>query len=180
MNKNQTLEQKYQGARMNLLLMLILTVVNIVLFFTGAETMLLFSATIPFYAVAFGSVFMPAGIGIALYVLAGLVVIAYFLCWLLSKKRYGWVIVALVMFAIDTLALVGLSIWIGDFSGILDALIHALVLYYLIVGVSSGCKLKNMPVEEEEAPVEEENTPVEEENAAADESANADTEHCAE
>ena len=42
MNKNQTLEQKYNSARVNLLLVVILTAVNIVLFFTGSETMMLF------------------------------------------------------------------------------------------------------------------------------------------
>lgn len=153
--QTQTLDQKYNSSRMNLLLMVILTVVNIVLFFTGAETMMLFSATIPYYAVAFGYYFPPSGLATGLFVLAGILVLAYFLCWLLSKKNYVWMIVALVLFVVDTVALAALYIWTKDFSGILDALIHIWVLYYLIVGVSSGAKMRNLPEEVEEAPAEE-------------------------
>ena len=36
MNKNQTLEQKYNSTRVNLLLIVILTAVNIVFYFTGS------------------------------------------------------------------------------------------------------------------------------------------------
>ena len=155
MKQAQTLEQKYRSSRMNLLLMVILTAVNIVLFFTGTETMMLFSATVPYYAVAFGYYLAPSGIATGLFVLAGILVAVYLLCWLLSKKNYVWMIVALVLFVVDTIALVGLYIWIKDFSGIMDALIHIWVLYYLIVGASSGRKISMEPETVEEVPTQE-------------------------
>ena len=74
--------------------------------------------------------------------------------WLLSKKRYGWLIPALVLFIMDTLAMGGMYIWFADFSGILDILMHVWVLYYLFVGISSGKKLKNLPAEENAVVVE--------------------------
>ena len=140
---------------MNLLLMMALTVVNIVLFFAGSESMMLFSASIPYFAVIFGATIEIPVLAIICYVIAGLTVVGYLLCWLLSKKRYGWLIPALVLFIFDTLAMGGMYLWVGDFSGILDVLMHAWVLYYLIVGISSGKKLKNLLVEEEETLVEE-------------------------
>ena len=54
---------------------------------------------------------------------------------------------ALVLFSLDTLALVGINLFIGEIPGIIDIAIHAWVLYYLIMGVVSGYKLKNMPQE---------------------------------
>ena len=72
----------------------------------------------------------------------------YFVCWLLSKKHYAWMIVALVLFSMDTLAMVALYVLVGDFSGILDVLIHAWVMFYLITGVINGYKLKKQPDEE--------------------------------
>ena len=140
-------EQEYKNARANLLLMLILTVVNVVLYLVGADVMMLFSATVPYYAVAFafelGAPLVVPLMGIALVSLA-----AYLLCWIFSKKHYGWMIAALVLFVLDSLALVGLYLSVGDASGILDTLIHVWVLWCLIKGVKYGHQLKTLPPEE--------------------------------
>lgn len=50
-NKKEFALQQVKIARSNLLLMIILTVVNIVLLAVGADTMLLFSATVPYYLI---------------------------------------------------------------------------------------------------------------------------------
>lgn len=157
MNQSQRefIQQKYKNSRSNLLLVVILTVLNLVLFFTGSETMMLFSASIPYYAVVFGAVLQIDELAIAGLCIAAVVIVLYFLCWLLSKKHYGWLIVALVMFVLDTLTMAGLYLWVQDFSGILDALIHVWILYYLIVGVINGRKLKLLPPEPEAAEIPE-------------------------
>lgn len=144
------LQQRYNTARSNLLLVIILTLVNIVLLFTESESMLLFSASIPYYAVVFGVLLdiLPMGLAVAAVLL-----VLYFLCWLLSKKRSGWLIVALVLFVLDTLGMVGLYLLAEDFSGVLDALIHIWVLAYLIMGISAAKKLKNLP-EDVQIPVD--------------------------
>ena len=46
--------KRYGSARVDLLIMIVLTVVNIVLMFFGSETMMLFSASIPYIAVGMG------------------------------------------------------------------------------------------------------------------------------
>jgi len=142
------LQQKYNSARVNLLLVIILTVVNVALLFGGSETMMLFSASVPYYAIAFPVVWgMPELFAFGLIV-AVVSLVLYFLCWLLSKKRPGWLVAALVLFILDTMALAGLYLLIEEISGIVDLAIHVLVLVYLIQGISASAKLKKMPPEE--------------------------------
>ena len=166
MNKNQSLEQKYNSTRVNLLLIVILTAVNIVLYFTGSETMMLFSASGPYYAVIFGSAMPLPILSIPCYAVAGICLLVYLLSWIFSKKRSGWLVVALVFFVLDTIAMLGLYIWAQDFSGILDIALHAYILYSLFVGVSTGKQLKNLPPEENVAVVEEVRQPVDPEHWA--------------
>ncbi len=136
---------KYQSARSNLLLMIILTAVNIVLLFMQSDAMMLFSATIPYFAVIIGMATQIEVILIAATCFAAAIILIYLLCWFMSKRHHGWMITALVMFILDTIAMVLMYLSIGEISGILDIAIHAWVLYYLIVGVKSGKKLKDEP-----------------------------------
>lgn len=142
--------QKFNAARSNLLLMLILTVVNIALLIAGSDTFLLFSVSIPYYAVCLPVVWGEYELFLAGCVLAVILVVVYFLCWLLSKKRPGWLIVALVLFILDTLGLIGFYLLAEEVSGIVDLVIHIWVLYYLISGIMNAKKLKNMPMTLEE------------------------------
>lgn len=144
-NQRNALQKRYNTARTELLLVIILTVVNIVLFFAGSDSMMLFSASVPFYAVVFASMFGIQELLIAGCILAGIIIVLYFLCWLLSKNRPGWLVAAVVLFAIDTVCMLGLYILAEEVSAVMDMLIHALVLYYLIAGLSSHRKLKKLP-----------------------------------
>ncbi len=147
-NKKEFALQQVKMARSNLLLMIALTVVNIILLATGADTMLLFSATVPYYVAAFGIFSEISQLIVAGLVIAAVILVLYLLCWIFSKKHYGWMIAALVFFILDSIAMIGLYILAEDFSGILDLVIHIWVLYYLIIGVRYGYKLKNIPPEE--------------------------------
>lgn len=145
-----SLQQRYARSRHELLVVVILTLVNLVLLALDSGYMLLFSASVPYFTLAFGLAFeIPILLGISIFI-AGVTLLLYFLCWLLCKRSYGWLVVALVLFILDTLGLVGFYLLLGEFGGILDVIIHAVVLYHLIVGVSSGAKLRRMPEEEEE------------------------------
>ena len=53
-NVNVSPKQQYNTARLNLLLMIAFTLLNIVMLFAEANYMLLFSATVPYYAVVMG------------------------------------------------------------------------------------------------------------------------------
>lgn len=147
--------QKYTSARQNLLLMIALTALNAIILAFGSNTMLLFSATVPYLAVVYGVVSESTPFLIACIFAAVGMLTAYFLCWLLSKKHYGWMIAAMVMFIIDTAVMVLHYLLIGDFSGILDVIIHVWVLYYLILGVRYGYQLKTLPEDPVAEPVAE-------------------------
>lgn len=148
LSPREQLEQKYKAARSNLLLTIILTVVNVVLLIAGSESMLLFSISVPFYAVVFGYFMEGTTMLITGIVIAAIMLTVYLLCWIFSKKRTGWLVAAMVLFIIDTAVMALMYLFAGEMSGIMDVLIHAWVLYYLISGVSSASKLKKMPPEE--------------------------------
>ncbi len=153
LTKTEAATQQYKTARYNLLLMLVLTAVNIALLFLGSDTMMLFSATLPYVSVIYGSLFswvleneLYFILGIALAVI---LIAIYLLCFIFSKKRVGFMVAALVLFALDSAVMVWTYISSGDFAdGIIDIVFHVWVLVYLISGVYNGYKLKKLPEEE--------------------------------
>lgn len=170
-------QQKFTSARYNLLLVIGMTLINIVMLFLGGSSYFLFSATIPYSLSIDGAYYtgklpeefytdMPADaqffpdsylaimLGIAIAILA-----VYFLCFMLSKKfKTGWMITAAVMFVLDTLYM--LFIYGVGVDSVMDILLHAWVLYYLISGVVYGLKLKKLP-EDDPAPVDSEGVEIE-------------------
>lgn len=147
------LVNRYKSARADLIIIISLTLLNIVLLLFGSETFMLFSATVPYMAVVIGfllnggtdDIYIESGLEIGIIV-AFFILAIYFACWLLSKKNYKWLIVATVLFCIDTLITV-LVYSNSLVDGIVDIIIHILAVYYLISGVINGKKLKNMPEE---------------------------------
>lgn len=153
--KTSIIQQKFNTARANLLLMIGFTLINIILLCFNSETMFLFSATVPYYSTAIGKYSeIPAFFTIGL-IIAAVTLIIYFFCWIFSKKHYGWLIAALVLFSLDSIFMITLYIFSEDFSGIIDLAIHIWVIYYLIIGVKYGAQLKNMPETEEETDLTE-------------------------
>ena len=152
-NERDLAIRKYASARSNLMLMLVFTVVNIVLLVANADIMLLFSATVPYVAAGLAAVDESGFLLIPCLAVAALSLAGYLICWIFSKKHFGWMIAALVMFILDSLCMVGLYVLGGNIAeGILDVVIHIWVLYYLIIGVRYGAKLRKLPEEEEIAP----------------------------
>ena len=141
-NQRSLAEEKFASARSNLLLMTVLSAINLVLLALGTETMLLFSATVPYFVALISTMMDAAVVG---FVLAMALLLVYLLCWWKSEAHFGWMIAALVFFILDTAFMGFLYIYAGDIGGIMDVLIHAWVLYYLIVGVIYGRQLRTLP-----------------------------------
>ena len=159
-------EQKYITSRLNLLLVVIFTAINLLLLIANADTYFLFSAFIPYYITAIGMlmcgrfpaeyygaefekmVFFDNSLFIILLIVSIVITLLYLLAWFMSnKKRVGWLIFALVFFGLDTVGMLlmsGLAI-----DSLFDILFHAWVIGYLIVGISAHYKLKALPPEEE-------------------------------
>lgn len=150
-------EMKYnKQGRAALMTLWIASLVNIMLIFT-AEIYFVFSS----YAVTTLTLLGWAsyGTGIeAFFIFFALIIVAmYFICWLLSKKHYGWMIAALVLFSLDTAFLLFdfvLGLAFGDEEVlylIIDVVFHALILINIIKGVILGkaARKDGLPSEEE-------------------------------
>ncbi len=148
------IEQRYTSARQNLFLMILLTAVNLIAMALGADWMMLFSASVPYFTLMFSLPsfgLIPLPIGAVITVLA---VGLYLLTWIMSKKHYGWMIAALVMFSLDMLLMLGMNLFfylaMGETLSVLQILIQIWVLYYLIIGVRYGYLRTVVPEETEE------------------------------
>lgn len=161
-------QSKFNSARMNLLLVLAMTLVNIVILCLGSDRYFLFSATVPYFLAMLGMLwsgsmpdeyytewpettpFFGTGFLTVMLVIAALILLVYLCCFLFSKKnKVGWMLTAAVFFGIDTLGMLVLYGFSTD--SIIDIVFHVWVLYYLIMGTVNGFKLKKLP---EEEPVE--------------------------
>lgn len=144
-NSPAYLLQQYSMARNNLLLSLLFTLINLALYWFGGGTYFLFSIAAPYYGVLFGDLL---GFARAAAIFAVVVLVLYFLCWLLSKQRRGWLLVATVLFALDCVSLLGLMALSGSYADmIMDVLFHIWVMFYLARGIRCGRKLKQFPVD---------------------------------
>lgn len=147
-------QHKYNTARMNLLLVIAITAINVILIAAQTDTYLLFSASVPYIVSFIGvSVYAETGIIASLFIFAAIALVLtvpYLVCWIFSKKNYAWMIAALVYFCLDTVCM--LYLFFGELSAILDVVFHAWILYYLIIGVKYGHQLKTLPEDEIVAP----------------------------
>lgn len=167
-SQRQKLEGRYASSRHNILLVLAFTAINMVLLLANSNTYFLFSAYIPYAIVDLGMFLCgkyPAEIygDLSQYeffgtevlaiciAVAAVICVLYLLCWLFSKKkRVAWMIIALVMFVLDTalMLLAGVSA-----DNIIDVIFHGWVILSLSMGVAARFKLKKLP-EEEPIPAE--------------------------
>jgi hypothetical protein len=147
-----------------------MTGINIMMLLLGGSSYFLFSAILP-YSLAIDGMYMtgkmpedwytdwPASVPffdssylIVMAVIAFAIILIYLACFFFSKKyKTGWMIAATVMFVLDTLYMV--FIYGVGIDSLMDILLHAWVLYYLISGVVYGLKLKKLP-EDEPEPIE--------------------------
>ena len=171
LTERQILENKYSSSCGNILLVIIFTLINVVLLIANSNTYFLFSAYVPYlvadlgmsfcglypaeYYAELGTLnFLPKGAFAVFMIVVAIILALYLICWLLGKKgKSGWLTVALILFAVDTLVLILLVGFSAD--AIVDYLFHGWVVISLIGGISAAKKLKNLP-EEVELPAEEE------------------------
>ena len=165
MMEAQIQSTRYNGSRINLLLVVLFTVINMILLVSGSNSYYLFSASIPYTitdlarylcglyppeAYAEAGIYAPQFSDISLFYIAlaiSIVVIGlYLLSFFLSKKqKVGWLIFALVFFVLDTAWLI---LYIGDILSILmDLLFHVWVIFSLSMGIYAYFKLRKLPKE---------------------------------
>lgn len=160
----ETLQNKYNAARANLIAAIAFTVINIILLFIDGSPYFLFSIFVPYFIALMGMMitgklpeeayseewtaieFLDSSVLVVMLVIAIVILGLYLLSWIFSKKnRIGWLIFALVLFCIDTLLMLFLQ---GITQSIIDVIFHIWVIVSLASGISAYNKLKSFPVEE--------------------------------
>lgn len=165
-HERNSLETKFKNSRYNLLLVVAFTLINLVLLITDTDTFFLFSAYIPYGIVDLGMLVcgkypaefyqqnaiaetLDPSAFVGFVIVAAIIVLLYLACWFFSKKvKTGWLVFALIIFIIDTVALVFIFGFESD--NIVDIIFHIWVIASLIMGISAGSKLKKLPPEAEE------------------------------
>lgn len=162
-SQRQQLANRYASARHNILLVLIFTTINLILLVANRNSYFLFSAYIPYAIVSWGMflcgkypaefyiefedfVALDSSLLVITLVVAVVICVLYLLCWLFSdKRRVGWMIAVLVLFAVDTILMVlgGISL-----DSVMDVVFHAWVVISLSMGTIAHFKLKKLPEEE--------------------------------
>lgn len=171
-SERQILEAKYANSRHNILLVVIFSVINMTLLLTNADTYFLFSAYVPYLLTDIGMLmcgmypeefyvgelsameFLGKGFLGVMLAIAGVILLLYLLSWIFCKKnRVGWMIFALVFFAIDTALLLLLNGIVLEMA--VDYLIHAWVIVSLAKGISAYYKAKKLPEDPVSEQIEE-------------------------
>ena len=163
LTERETLQNKYNASRANLIFAIAFTLINIALLFVDG-TYFLFSIYVPYFIALMGMMltgklpdefytedwagteFLDSSALVVMLVIAAVILGLYLLSWIFSKKnKVGWLIFALILFSIDTIAMLFLQ---GIAESIIDIVFHIWVIVSLVSGIRSHNKLKNLPEEE--------------------------------
>ncbi|MBQ9785480.1 MAG: hypothetical protein IJW29_08255 [Clostridia bacterium] len=159
LSPRQKFERRYKTGRIDLLVIVILSAINLVLVPT-LDAYFLFSAFLPTFLVTLGKLlcgklpeeyyeggkesyeFFDTSFLVVMIVLAVIIVGLYLLAWIMSKKHgIGWLIFALVFFSVDTVAMFVL----GDLSSLfIDIAFHAAGIVGLAQAIHAQIRLKEM------------------------------------
>lgn len=147
--KNKTMasspQRIYDAARYAILGLVLITILNVFLVLLESDSYYVSSV----FASYFVSVVFEGALGI---ILAAVLVAPFALAFFLSKKNRVWLIVALVLTALDLLFVfyIGIALDMLVYR-ILDILAHIFVIVILVLGVINGKKLKQQEAAAEEA-----------------------------
>ena len=135
---------RFNRARNNLLAVVVLTMANLVLIALDFNINFPFSAIVPqVILVWFMDVAMPFAMAAAIVSVS-----VYLLCFFLSKRWRVFILVAFILFAMDTLFLLYAMLSVGFFDFILDIVFHAWIHFYLISGTVAWVKLGSVSRDE--------------------------------
>jgi len=136
---------KFNRARSNLLAVVVLTAVNLLLITFDVNFHFFFSAFVPQVVL----IFLEAFFGSVGVVVAFLSVAIYLVCYALSKRWRVFMLIALILFALDALFMFGTMLYWGEFADfIFNVVFHIWILFYLITGTVAWGKLRRVTPDE--------------------------------
>ena len=144
-------ENKFEISRRNLLAVVAFSAINILFVLLNMNVSFLFSATAPMFVVQIGQ-WMAEEIAGALLPITAVIAFGmvsfYAICYFLAKKHRVFILVALILFSLDTLFLMWVMLIAFDPVNLIDVVFHVWVMYYLVIGAKAWSALKKMPAEE--------------------------------
>lgn len=147
-NSREYLTFQRNTGRLTMLAFAAFTVVNLVLLVTQTNYFFLFSAAVPYYLTMFGMAFDSGAVGnytIAALGISAAILAVYLLCWVFSKKRNGWLVMALALAVMDLIALIGVSLTMGIFTiKVLDLAIHGIAVWEIVQALRAHNKLEKL------------------------------------
>lgn len=149
-NSPEYQQSLYRSGRAVLIGVVILTVVNLGLLLFSSDTYLLCSVSVPYFLTVLGQIMdetrFTTSYTVTALVISVVVLALYVLCWALSKKHPGWLTAGLVLFCVDTVALVIFAFTLtgSTFSFFTDFAFHVLLIVELAMAVRANKKLKAM------------------------------------
>ena len=155
-NSPEYQENLIRTGRTALIGVVILTVLNLVLLLTDSDRYLLFSISVPYFLTVLGQIMdenlLSGSYTVTALVISVVVLALYVVCFVLSKKRPGWLTAGLVLFCVDTAALI---VFVFTLTGspesfFMDFVFHVLIIVELAMAVKGNKKLKAL---REAAPV---------------------------
>jgi len=152
MTQKQRYIRQIISGRSNLMMMMALTGINIILYALKTSISFPFSAFLPELSLLLGVLNYgeTGSILILLLGTGGFVILAgiYIMCYIKTKTNTNWFKTALVLFAVDTIAYLYFMAPLMDITTIIDLLFHVWLLYYLVMAVDAGSKLKKLLIKE--------------------------------
>ncbi len=156
MNERMKLQITIARARYNIMFMFALSLINILTIVSSNKMLMPFSSSIATYSTIFGIrtsnltgnvVFRFVGLVIAAIALAFLL-----FCYLKSKDKDYFLIIAFGFLIADTIGLIGFSAYAGylySFYTALDLILHVLTIVYIVRALNAFKALSKLPKRDE-------------------------------
>lgn len=144
----------FKKARSNFVLAVAFTLANLILIYLDASFYFPFSIYTPLSFLMngkFEALYNGDNLYLIVSVIIALVILAlFFLCWLISGKKRVFILIALILFGIDSVIMLIDAISVLDTldaSFLIDIAFHAWVLYFLVMGTMAWAKLRGVSPE---------------------------------
>ena len=155
-DRKTDLKIRINRGRYNLIFIVLVSVINIFMITSGSSTTLPYSSAISNYSVALGiAESLKSGsdsLRILGLIVACAVLLIIMVCYILSKSKPLYLVISLSVIFADTLVLAiitGANGTLGSSLVILDLVIHALAIFYIISGIKAAKELKSLPKDDE-------------------------------
>lgn len=137
MKEKQVLPHQIASGRMTLLVMIVLTFLNIILYYMNSAISFPYSAFTPYFAVILGDL-LATSIGsssviIVFYLVALCCFAIYIIGWFASRKKFGWFIGLTIFYILDTAFMVYTLFGNSIVDMLIDIALHGVIIYSFVM-----------------------------------------------